>query len=282
MAADTIVDLPRGVDQVRVIAHAFGFVHQVIRIYPDAMPTDQAGTKRQEIPFGSCGFEHIERVDSQLVEDQRQFVHQRDIDVALDVLDHLCRFGHAHRRGAPGASGNDAGVQRIDRISCLGGRARGDLADIAQTPLAITGIDALGAIAAEEIVVEAQPGGCFEQGYADFFGGSRVDRGFVDHQIAGLECSCDQGSGAAQRLQIRLLEAVDRRRHSHDENAARGQIGRICGVAQLRCRSQLGIVQFQRGIVAIAQLRYTLRIDVEAQGVALLSECNRERQADIA
>lgn len=161
MAADAIVDLPRGVDQVGVIAHALGFVHQVIRIHPDAMPANQARTKRQEIPLGSRGFEHIERVDSQLVEDQRQFVHQRDIDVALNVLDHLCRFGHAHRRGAPGASGNDAGVQRIDRISGLRRRAGSDLADVAQTPLAIARIDALGAVATEEIVVEAQPGGCF-------------------------------------------------------------------------------------------------------------------------
>lgn len=130
-------------------------------------------------------------------------------------------------------------------------------------------------------MVETQPGGCFEQGHANFFSGSWIDRGFVDHQIAGLEGGGDQGRGATQRLQIRLLEAIDRRRHGHDENATPSQIRSVCAVAQVRCGTQFGIVQFQRDIVAIAQLRNALRIDVEAHGVALLPECNRQWQADV-
>lgn len=282
VTANPIVHLPRGVDQIRVVTHALGFVQQVIRVHTDAMPADQTGPERQEIPLGAGGFEHIERVDAELVEDQRQLVDQRNVDVALDVLHHLGRFGHADRFGAPGAGRDDAGVERIHRVGGVRCGAGGDLANVAQPPLPVTRVDALGAVATEEISIEPQPGGFFEQRHADFFGGAGVHRRFVDHQIAWLECGGNQHGGTAQWFEVRLFETVDGRGHGDDEDRAARKFCSVGGVAQLPCSGEFGIVQFQRGIVALLQLRHALGIDIEAQRVAPLTERDGQRQADVA
>ena len=56
-------------------------------------PPTRPGPERQEVPLGAGRLEHVERVDADAVEDERQFVHQRDVEVALGVLDDLGRFG---------------------------------------------------------------------------------------------------------------------------------------------------------------------------------------------
>jgi hypothetical protein len=76
----------------------------LIREYPwtgvgvntDAVPADQTRSKRQKIPFGACGLEHFVCVDAQFVEENRQFVHQRDVEVALGVFDYLSGPGRLH------------------------------------------------------------------------------------------------------------------------------------------------------------------------------------------
>jgi len=43
----------------------------------------------QEIPIGACRFQHGGDVETQLAEDDRKLVHQRDVEIALRVLYHL-------------------------------------------------------------------------------------------------------------------------------------------------------------------------------------------------
>ena len=43
------------------------------------------------------GLEDVARVDAQPVGDQRDFVDQGDVDVALGILQHLGEFGDANR-----------------------------------------------------------------------------------------------------------------------------------------------------------------------------------------
>ncbi|MNI50005.1 hypothetical protein D3C73_1046440 [compost metagenome] len=106
-------------DEVGVVAHAFGLVQQVVRVHADAVASHQPRTERQEIPFAACGVEHILGVDAEAIEDQGQLVDQRDVDVALDVLHHLGRFGDPHRRHRERAGGDDPLVQAIDHRSHL-------------------------------------------------------------------------------------------------------------------------------------------------------------------
>ena len=55
----------------------------------------------------------IQGVDAEFAEDQRQFVHQGDVEVALGVLDDLGRFGDADAAGAVGAGGDDLAVEDV-------------------------------------------------------------------------------------------------------------------------------------------------------------------------
>jgi hypothetical protein len=103
-----------------VVADFLRLVRQVVGVDADAVAADQAGAEGQEVPLGAGGFEHVQGVDAEAVEDQRQFVHQGDVEVALGVLDHLGGFGHLDRAGLVGAGGDDAAIQRIDEIGDLG------------------------------------------------------------------------------------------------------------------------------------------------------------------
>ncbi len=246
------------------------------------MAADQAGPERQEVPLAAGRVQHILGIDAEPIEDQRQLVDQGDVDVALDVLDHLGGFGHADRRCRPRACGDDALVQGIDHRGDLGRRAGGDLADVRQPPLAVARVDPLRAVTAIEILVEAQPRPFLEQGDADFLGGTGIDRGFIDHDVAALEQAGNQGTGAAQRRQIGLLMRIDRGRHGHDVHIARGQIGGIGAVTRMHSGSELIGLQFQRVIQATLQLGDPRGIDVVAYRGLLPAEGHRQRQPDIA
>lgn len=77
-----------------MVPHFLGLVGQVVRVHPNAVSTHEPRPERQEIPLAAGGFQHVEGVDTQSIEDDRQFVHQGDIEVALSVFDDLRGFGH--------------------------------------------------------------------------------------------------------------------------------------------------------------------------------------------
>ena len=88
-----VVQAPAGEDHLRVIADLLRLVRQVVRIDADAVAADQARAERQEVPLAAGGVQHLLGVDAEAVEDQRQLVDQRDVDVALGVLDDLGGLG---------------------------------------------------------------------------------------------------------------------------------------------------------------------------------------------
>jgi hypothetical protein len=137
----------------RVVADLLGLVGQVVRVHADAVAAHQAGAERQEVPLGAGGLQHLLGVDAEAVEDQRQLVDQRDVHVALGVLDDLGGLRHADARGLVRAGGDDLPVQRIDPLGDLGGGAAGDLLDGGDAVFLVAGVDALGAVAAVEALV---------------------------------------------------------------------------------------------------------------------------------
>ncbi len=119
------------------------------------MAAHQPRTERQEVPFRACGAQHLLGVDADALEDQREFVDERDIHIALGVLDYLGGFRHFDTRRLMRSGRDDRCVQRIHEISDLRCRAGSHLLDSCQSMLLIAGIDALRTIAAEEILVKA-------------------------------------------------------------------------------------------------------------------------------
>ena len=65
-------------------------------------PPTRPGRNGRKFHLVPAASQHFARVDADAVEDDRQLVHQRDVEVALRVLDHLRRLGHldATTRGA--------------------------------------------------------------------------------------------------------------------------------------------------------------------------------------
>ena len=69
-----------------------------------------------------------------------------------------------------------AAVQLVDELRGFGRRARGDLADGRQAMLLVARVDALGAVAGEEILVELQARDALEDRHAHLFGAARDTR----------------------------------------------------------------------------------------------------------
>src|SRR3546814_8112394 len=75
----------------------------------------------------------------------------------------------------------------IDQIGNLRRRTRRDLLDRGNTMRLVARVNALGAVAREEILVKAQSRNAFQHRYALFFGRAGIHRGFVNYDIATLE-----------------------------------------------------------------------------------------------
>ena len=114
VGAHAVVDAPAGEDDLGVVANGDGLVGEIVGVDADAVTADQAGAEGQEVPFAAGGFQYLQGVDAEFAEDQRQFVHQGDVEVALGVLDDLGRFGDADAAGAVGAGGDDLAVEGVD------------------------------------------------------------------------------------------------------------------------------------------------------------------------
>ena len=49
----------------------------------------QARTKGKKIPLGAGGLEDFQRINPQLIENDRQLIHQRNVKITLGILDYL-------------------------------------------------------------------------------------------------------------------------------------------------------------------------------------------------
>ena len=97
--------------------------------------------------------------------------------------------------------------------------------------LFVTRVDALGAVAGEEVLVEFQAGYFFQNRNTVFFSGTRVNSGFVNNDIAFFQYFTDGFGSFYQRSQIRFFVLVDRSRYGNDKYVTSFQIVQIVGVA---------------------------------------------------
>ncbi|MPN45581.1 hypothetical protein SDC9_193148 [bioreactor metagenome] len=93
--------------------------------------------------------------------------------------------------------------------------------------LLVAGVDALGAVAAEEVAVEFHAAVLFDYRDALFLGTSRVDGAFEHHDRAFFKHFSDGFAGAVQRSQVRIVELVHRGWNGNDDHVAVGEHGRI-------------------------------------------------------
>ena len=211
-----VIDAAAGQDHFGVEADRLRLVRQVIGIDTDTVTADKAWAVGVEVPFGAGGFQHLAGVETEILEQHGEFVDQRDVHVALNVLDDLGGLRHADRSHAMGAGRDNAAIDAIDKFGDLGRRAGCDFNNVGKAMLEIAGVDALGRIAGEEILVEDETGGALQNRHANFFGGAGIDRRFIHHHVAGAQRLADRLARAHQRGEIGPLRLVDRGRHGDD------------------------------------------------------------------
>ena len=67
-------------------------MRQIVRVDPDAVPADQTRHEVEKVPFRACSRQHLLCVEAQLVEDDREFIHQGNVQITLGVFDYLGRL----------------------------------------------------------------------------------------------------------------------------------------------------------------------------------------------
>lgn len=250
IAGHVVVNTATGQNDLRVVAHLLGFMREVIRVHANAVAADHAGAKRQKVPFAACGFEHVERVNAQALENHREFVHQRNVQVALGVFNHLGGFGHFEAGRLVRAGGDDAEVKRIHGVGHLGRAAAGDFLDFGEGVDLVAGVDALGAVAAEEPLVERQAAELFQHRHADFFGGAGVDGGFINHHRALRNGLAHGFAGLDQGREVGPVGLVHGRGHGDDEDLAVFEIFGVAAEVEAVGRLHVFRSDFERAVLS--------------------------------
>ena len=193
-----IIDRAAGQDHLGVVAKLLGLVDQVVGVDRDAVPADEAGAVVVEVPLRPGGFEDRPGVKPHLPEDDRELVHERDVDVPLDVLDHLRRLG------GPDVPGDvDVGHEAVEGGEALGGcrvHAGDDLRDLLEDMVDVARVDPLGRVADGEVLPAGPAGDPLEGRDHDLLGEAGVDGRLEDDGGAvfevpanGLGCRDDVG-----------------------------------------------------------------------------------------
>ncbi len=265
-----------------MIACLFGAGGQVVGIDADAMTADETGGEGQEIPFGPGGAQDFGGPQAEAVEDQGQFVHQGDVDVALDVFDDLRGFSDLDGGGTVKANLNDFVIDARHTVKGCGVLARDDLGDFFQRVQLVARVDAFGGIA--ELKVDALfQAADFRQGRAaDIFGDAGIDGRFKHDHITFFQDLANGAAGGQDGFQIRLLVGVDRGGDGDDEERAIPDIVRVGGKAQSGFFQGFGF-SLAGGILAFFQGVDAALADIEPPDrVEYPGQRQRDRQADIS
>jgi hypothetical protein len=214
--AHAVVDAAAGQDDLRVVAQHLGLVRQVVGVDTDAVAAHQARFELQEVPLGAGGLQHLGGVDADLVKDDGQLVHERDVEVALGVFDDLGGLGRLDAELPVHAGTMMVFVQLGNLLQRLGRVARDDLEDLGERVFLVAGVDALGRIADKEVLLPLQARFTLQHRDADLFGGAGVHGGLIHHDGALLHVAARAGAGADERAEVGDVRVVDRRGHGHD------------------------------------------------------------------
>ena len=75
-----------------MIAELFRSICQIIRIHADAMTADKTGLESKRVPFGVHAGKNLICIDLQLIANDCNLIHERNVDIALAVLNNLDSF----------------------------------------------------------------------------------------------------------------------------------------------------------------------------------------------
>ena len=157
-----------------IVAYLLGFVRQIVGVHTDAVTSHKPRPERKEVPLRTGRFKYGFRVNAELVENDGQFIDERDVDVSLGILDDLGRFRHpdAWCQMCPGC--NNRGIKPVYSFSCLRGGTGSDFQYPGHCVFFVSRVDTLRGVTAEKIFIELQSGELFEYRHTLFFGGTGI------------------------------------------------------------------------------------------------------------
>ena len=258
---------------------------EVIRVHGDAVTAHEAGAELDEVPLGGGRLDDVVGVDAHGVEDFGELVHEGDVHVALGVLDDLGGFRHLDGRGLVCAVREDGVVHTVHQISDFRSGAGGDFADFLHGVELVTGVDAFGGVAGEEVHVELEAGDALHDGEAFLFRDAGVHRGFIDDDIA-LADDLAHGLGSApQGLQVRVVVLVHGGGDGDDVEVAGAdslQVRRAGEAVLVDGFLQQFVRHFQGGVMTGHQRVHAPLVHVKADGFIPGGEQPCEGQPHIA
>ena len=186
--SDRVVHRTTRQNHLWVITQWFRFVCQIVWIHRDTVSTHQTWTILQEVPFATCGFNHIVGINTHAVANQCQLIHKRDIHVALAILYRLRSLCHLHVGSFVSAVLQDTIVQRIHQVCYLWCRTRSDLLNLSQCIHFIAWIDTLWRITAVEILIKLQTAKLLQDRHTILFCTTGINGWLINHQVTLCQC----------------------------------------------------------------------------------------------
>ena len=200
----------------------------------------------------------------------------------MGVLDDFGRLGNFDRRRAMHPRGHHAFIHPRDDVEDGGGLAGDDFGDFGKGVFLVAGVDALGTVAAEEVLVELKAGMLFQHRYAIFFGTTGVNGGFINDDVALLEHIADRFAGLDEGREVGAFVFVDGCGDGDDVAVAGPQVVKVGGVAEMLGSGEFFLGGFQGEIVAGFKFGNATLVDVETDDGAFAAKFYCERKAYIA
>lgn len=284
MFTHAIVHTTTGKNDFGVVAIAFSTLGEIVGIHTYAMATNKTGTEGEEVPLGASSFKYVEGVDAHLVENLGELVNESDVDVALGVLNDLGGLSDLNGRSEVCTGGDDGGIDLIDIFADFRGGARSDFFDVLHGVLLVTGIDALGRIAAIEIDIHLHTADLLYDGDAVVLGDTGIDGGLIDYDIAFADDFTYGGAGTDEGSEVGVVVCIDRSGNGNDIEVAVLDFLNVGGADKTVILN--GVLKdvvgyFKRCIVTCHKSLTALGIHVETYGLIFCAEKTGEGKTDV-
>ena len=199
-----------------MVAQHLRLVGEVIGVDTDTVAADQARLELQEIPLGARRLKDGLCIDTHLVEDDGELVHEGDVDVPLGVLDDLGGLRNLDGLCAMNTGSDHKLVNLCHDVQCLLVHTGDDLGDGLKTVHLVARVDALRRVADLEIFAADKSGFLLENRNADILGHTRIDGGLKDYDGPFCEVPPEDTARSFNRSEVRRVIIVDRCRYRHD------------------------------------------------------------------
>ena len=226
------VHLAGQLDELGVLPILACLPREVEWINRDAMPAKTGAGIESHVAerFGLRGVDDFPHVNAHRGIDLLEFVHQRDVHAAEDVLEQLGRLGGT--AGRDRHDGLDGLAVKLDRALQAGRRkAADDFGDLRNDAVGVTGIFALGGKGEVEVHARLHAV-ALEHGAQVLIRSAGISRGFEHHKQALVDVRQDGLAGLDDVADVGFAVFVERSRDADDDGVELLDGGEVRGRAE--------------------------------------------------